>query len=79
MYDRAISAPSSPTRLNQSGKRSWEEPNWLGSSSRLLSQDMKTNLSRSLQTLPTESSATDTGTEQCGIFVLQNHLGLSVL
>lgn len=61
MYDRAISAPSSPTRLNQSGKRSWEEPNWLGSSSRLLSQDMKTNLSRSLQTLPTDSSATDTG------------------
>ncbi|XP_015715865.1 mitochondrial dynamics protein MID51 [Coturnix japonica] len=60
MYDRAISAPSSPTRLNQSGKRSWEEPNWLGSSSRLLSQDMKTNLSRSLQTLPTDSSATDT-------------------
>lgn len=79
MYDRAISAPSSPTRLNQSGKRSWEEPNWLGSSSRLLSQDMKTNLSRSLQTLPTESSATDTGTEQGGIFVLQNHLGLLVL
>lgn len=40
---------------------------------------MKTNLSRSLQTLPTESSATDTGTEQGGIFVLQNHLGLLVL
>ncbi|XP_051487643.1 mitochondrial dynamics protein MID51 isoform X1 [Apus apus] len=60
MYDRAISAPSSPTRLSQSGKRSWEEPNWLGSSSRLLSQDMKTNLSRSLQTLPTDPSAADT-------------------
>ncbi|XP_067415624.1 mitochondrial dynamics protein MIEF1 isoform X1 [Emydura macquarii macquarii] len=59
MYDRAISAPSSPTRLSQSGKRSWEEPNWLGSSSRLLNQDMKTNLSRSLQTLPTDSSALD--------------------
>ncbi|NXU75706.1 MID51 protein, partial [Oreotrochilus melanogaster] len=60
MYDRAISAPSSPTRLSQAGKRSWEEPNWLGSSSRLLTQDMKTNLSRSLQTLPTDSSAADT-------------------
>ncbi|KFW10839.1 PREDICTED: mitochondrial dynamics protein MID51 [Eurypyga helias] len=60
MYDRAISAPSSPTRLSQSGKRSWEEPNWLGSSSRLLTQDMKTNLSRSLQTLPTDPSAADT-------------------
>lgn len=79
MYDRAISAPSSPTRLNQSGKRSWEEPNWLGSSSRLLSQDMKTNLSRSLQTLPTDTSATATGTEQCGISVLLNHLGVSTL
>lgn len=60
MYDRAISAPSSPTRLSQSGKRSWEEPNWLGSSSRLLTQDMKTSLSRSLQTLPTDPSAADT-------------------
>ncbi|KAM3832960.1 mitochondrial dynamics protein MIEF1 isoform 3-T3 [Vipera latastei] len=56
MYDRAISAPASPTHLSQSGKRSWEEPSWLGSSSRLLNQDMKTNLSRSLQTLPTEAS-----------------------
>ncbi|NWW31788.1 MID51 protein, partial [Panurus biarmicus] len=60
MYDRAISAPNSPTRLSQSGKRSWEEPNWLGSSSRLLTQDMKTSLSRSLQTLPTDPSAADT-------------------
>ncbi|KAL2309193.1 hypothetical protein Nmel_005377 [Mimus melanotis] len=60
MYDRAISAPSSPTRLSQSGKRSWEEPNWLGSSSRLLTQDMKTSLSRSLQTLPTDPSPADT-------------------
>ncbi|NWH32447.1 MID51 protein, partial [Chloropsis hardwickii] len=60
MYDRAISAPSSPTRLSQSGKRSWEEPNWLGSSSRLLTQDMKSSLSRSLQTLPTDPSAADT-------------------
>uniref|UniRef100_J3S0Z3 Mitochondrial elongation factor 1 n=1 Tax=Crotalus adamanteus TaxID=8729 RepID=J3S0Z3_CROAD len=56
MYDRAISAPASPTHLSQSGKRSWEEPSWLGSSSRLLNQDMKTNLSRSLQTLPTDAS-----------------------
>ncbi|XP_039581295.1 mitochondrial dynamics protein MID51 isoform X1 [Passer montanus] len=59
MYDRAISAPSSPTRLSQSGKRSWEEPNWLGSSSRLLTQDMKSSISRSLQTLPTDPSAPD--------------------
>lgn len=73
MYDRAISAPSSPTRLSQSGKRSWEEPNWLGSSSRLLTQDMKTNLSRSLQTLPTDPSAADAGMEQCGTPALQNH------
>uniref|UniRef100_A0A670KEY0 Mitochondrial elongation factor 1 n=1 Tax=Podarcis muralis TaxID=64176 RepID=A0A670KEY0_PODMU len=59
MYDRAISAPASPTRMSQSGKRSWEEPSWLGSSSRLLNQDMKTNISRSLQTLPTDSSDFD--------------------
>ncbi|XP_020838311.1 LOW QUALITY PROTEIN: mitochondrial dynamics protein MIEF1 [Phascolarctos cinereus] len=58
MYDRAISAPSSPTRLSHSGKRSWEEPSWMGSS-RLLTQDMKTSLSRSLQTLPTDPSAFD--------------------
>lgn len=60
MYDRAISAPTSPTRLSHSGKRSWEEPNWMGSP-RLLNKDMKTGLSRSLQTLPTGSSAFDTG------------------
>lgn len=62
MYDRAISAPTSPTRLSHSGKRSWEEPNWMGSP-RLLNKDMKTGLSRSLQTLPTGSSAFDTGEE----------------
>ncbi|XP_073448655.1 mitochondrial dynamics protein MIEF1 [Aquarana catesbeiana] len=56
MYDRAISAPASPSRSSQSGKRSWEEPSWLGSSTRLLNQDMKTSVSRSLQTLPTDSS-----------------------
>lgn len=60
MYDRAISAPTSPTRLSHSGKRSWEEPNWMGSP-RLLNKDMKTGLSRSLQTLPTDSSAFDAG------------------
>lgn len=60
MYDRAISAPTSPTRLSHSGKRSWEEPNWMGSP-RLLNKDMKSGLSRSLQTLPTDSSAFDTG------------------
>ncbi|CAH2312277.1 mitochondrial dynamics MID51 [Pelobates cultripes] len=56
MYDRAISAPASPSRSSQSGKRSWEEPSWLGSSTRLLNKDMKTNVSRSLQTLPTDPS-----------------------
>lgn len=64
MYDRAISAPTSPTRLSHSGKRSWEEPNWMGSP-RLLNKDMKTGLSRSLQTLPTDSSAFDTGEKAC--------------
>uniref|UniRef100_A0A8C7A8I2 Mitochondrial elongation factor 1 n=1 Tax=Neovison vison TaxID=452646 RepID=A0A8C7A8I2_NEOVI len=63
MYDRAISAPTSPTRLSHSGKRSWEEPNWMGSP-RLLNRDMKTGLSRSLQTLPTDSSVFDTGEEK---------------
>ena len=64
MYDRAISAPTSPTRLSHSGKRSWEEPNWMGSP-RLLNKDMKAGLSRSLQALPTGSSAFDTGEEGC--------------
>uniref|UniRef100_A0A8C9WLR4 Mitochondrial elongation factor 1 n=1 Tax=Scleropages formosus TaxID=113540 RepID=A0A8C9WLR4_SCLFO len=57
MYDRAISAPTSPTKMDQSGKRSWEEPSWLGSSPRLLNCDMKSTVSRSLQTLPTSSHA----------------------
>ncbi|XP_015215102.1 mitochondrial dynamics protein MID51 [Lepisosteus oculatus] len=57
MYDRAISAPASPTKMDPAGKRSWEEPSWLGSSPRLLTQDMKTNTSRSLQTLPTSPNA----------------------
>ncbi|OCT83107.1 hypothetical protein XELAEV_18025646mg [Xenopus laevis] len=57
MYDRAISAPASPSRSSQCSKRSWEEPSWLGSSTRLLNNDMKTSVSRSLQTLPTDSSA----------------------
>ncbi|XP_026876005.2 mitochondrial dynamics protein MID51 [Electrophorus electricus] len=56
IYDRALSAPSSPTKATQSGKRSWEEPSWLGSSPRTLNRDMKQNLSRSLQTLPTSSN-----------------------
>ncbi|MBN3309952.1 MID51 protein, partial [Amia calva] len=60
MYDRAISAPTSPTKMmDQSGKRSWEEPSWLGSSPRLLSRDMKSSVSRSLQTLPTSSNEPD--------------------
>ncbi|XP_072889907.1 mitochondrial dynamics protein MID51 [Hemitrygon akajei] len=58
MYDRAISAPSSPSKMDlRSAKQSWEEPSWIGSSPRLLSRDMKGNISRSLQTLPTSCEA----------------------
>ncbi|XP_061079110.1 mitochondrial dynamics protein MID51 [Conger conger] len=58
MYDRTVSAPTSPThKMEPGGKRSWEEPNWLGSSPRLLNHDMKSTVSRSLQTLPTSSNA----------------------
>ncbi|XP_077068106.1 mitochondrial dynamics protein MID51 [Siphateles boraxobius] len=57
MYDRALSAPSSPTKADPSGRRSWEEPSWMGSSPRTLNRDMKQNVSRSLQTLPTSSSS----------------------
>ncbi|KAI3360093.1 hypothetical protein L3Q82_014402, partial [Scortum barcoo] len=57
MYDRAISAPTSPTKMEQSGKRSWEEPAWMGSSPRVLNHDMKSTVSRSLQSLPTSSHA----------------------
>nr|XP_033785396.1 mitochondrial dynamics protein MID51 [Geotrypetes seraphini] len=59
MYDRALSAPASPSRMSQAGKRSWEEPSWMGSSSRMLNKDMKNNISRSLQSLPTEPTAFD--------------------
>ncbi|XP_069763936.1 mitochondrial dynamics protein MID51 [Narcine bancroftii] len=58
MYDRAISAPSSPSKMDlRSAKQSWEEPSWIGSSPRLLTRDMKINVSRSLQTLPTSCEA----------------------
>ncbi|XP_061568470.1 mitochondrial dynamics protein MID51 isoform X1 [Cololabis saira] len=57
MYDRAISAPTSPTKMEQTGKRSWEEPAWMGSSPRVLNHDMKSGVSRSLQSLPTSSHA----------------------
>lgn len=77
MYERAISAPTSPTRLSHSGKRSWEEPNWMGSP-RLLNKDMKTGLSRSLQTLPSDASAFDTGEEKA-VAPLGLLSGLSVL
>ncbi|CAL8275035.1 unnamed protein product [Lota lota] len=55
MYDRTLSAPTSPTKMEQAGRRSWEEPSWMGSSPRVLSQDMKASVSRSLQTLPTSA------------------------
>ncbi|XP_042372355.1 mitochondrial dynamics protein MID51-like, partial [Plectropomus leopardus] len=57
MYDRAISAPTSPTGMEPTGKRSWEEPAWMGSSPRVLNHDMKSTVSRSLQSLPTSSHA----------------------
>lgn len=61
MYDRAISAPTSPTKMEQTGKRSWEEPAWMGSSPRVLNHDMKSTVSRSLQSLPTSSHAFEPG------------------
>lgn len=61
MYDRAISAPTSPTKMEQAGKKSWEEPVWMGSSPRVLNHDMKSTVSRSLQTLPTSSHALEPG------------------
>ncbi|XP_035259785.1 mitochondrial dynamics protein MID51-like [Anguilla rostrata] len=61
MYDRALSAPTSPTKVEQPGQRSWEEPSWLGSSPRLLSADMKATVSQSLQSLPTSSGASEPG------------------
>lgn len=61
MYDRAISAPTSPTKMEPTGKRSWEEPAWMGSSPRVLNHDMKSTVSRSLQSLPTSSHALDPG------------------
>lgn len=63
MYDRAISAPTSPTKMERSGKRSWEEPAWMGSSPRVLNSDMKSTVSRSLQSLPTSSRAFEPGVE----------------
>uniref|UniRef100_A0A3Q1EPE7 Mitochondrial elongation factor 1 n=1 Tax=Acanthochromis polyacanthus TaxID=80966 RepID=A0A3Q1EPE7_9TELE len=57
MYDRAISAPTSPTKMEQTGKRSWEEPAWMGSSPRVLNHGMKSTVSRSLQSLPSASRA----------------------
>uniref|UniRef100_S4R8G5 Mitochondrial elongation factor 1 n=1 Tax=Petromyzon marinus TaxID=7757 RepID=S4R8G5_PETMA len=55
-YDRAVSAPVSPTRKPEdvgiAGLSSWEEPSWVGASPRLLSHDMRSTVSRSLQSLP---------------------------
>uniref|UniRef100_A0A3Q2P019 Mitochondrial elongation factor 1 n=1 Tax=Fundulus heteroclitus TaxID=8078 RepID=A0A3Q2P019_FUNHE len=61
MYDRTISAPTSPTKMQQTGKRSWEEPAWVGSSPRTLNHDMKSTVSRSLQSLPTSSRSFEPG------------------
>lgn len=70
MYDRAISAPTSPTKMEQSGKRSWEEPAWMGSSPRVLNSDMKSTVSRSLQSLPTSSRAFEPGGENAVLLVM---------
>lgn len=68
MYDRAMSAPTSPTKMEQSGQKSWEEPAWMGSSPRVLSHDMKSNVSRSLQSLPTSSHAFEPGEKSTSLF-----------
>uniref|UniRef100_A0A3P8Y1S5 Mitochondrial elongation factor 1 n=1 Tax=Esox lucius TaxID=8010 RepID=A0A3P8Y1S5_ESOLU len=70
MYDRAISAPASPTKMDPSGRRSWEEPSWVGSSPRVLSRDMKATMSRSLQTLPTSSNSFEPA---CFVFTWTSH------
>lgn len=57
MYDRALSAPTSPTKMEAGGKRSWEEPAWMGSSPRVLNPDMKNASSRSMQNLHSSSHA----------------------
>lgn len=72
MYDRAISAPTSPTKMEQSGKRSWEEPVWMGSSPRVLNSDMKSTVSRSLQSLPTSSRAFEPGGENAVPLVIRH-------
>lgn len=72
MYDRAISAPTSPTKMEQSGKRSWEEPAWMGSSPRVLNSDMKSTVSRSLQSLPTSSRAFEPGGENAVLLVMRH-------
>lgn len=61
MYDRAMSAPTSPTKMEKTGQRSWEEPAWMGSSPRVLNHNMKATVSRSLQSLPTSSHAFQPG------------------
>ena len=62
MYDRTLSAPTSPTKMEAGGQRSWEEPSWMGSSPRVLNPDMKASVSRSLQTLPTSAHCFEPGT-----------------
>lgn len=74
MYDRAISAPTSPTKMEQTGKRSWEEPVWMGSSPRALNHDMKSTVSRSLQSLPTSSHAFEPGEENKSIWKNSFHV-----
>lgn len=74
MYDRAISAPTSPTKMEQTGKRSWEEPAWMGSSPRVLNHDMKSTVSRSLQSLPTSSHAFEPGEENLVYFYFMQNV-----
>uniref|UniRef100_A0A3B4ADI3 Mitochondrial elongation factor 1 n=1 Tax=Periophthalmus magnuspinnatus TaxID=409849 RepID=A0A3B4ADI3_9GOBI len=74
MYDRAVSVPTSPTKMEKSGKRSWEEPAWMGSSPRVLNRDMKTTVSRSLQSLPTSSQSFQPGQDSFVILPPKNLL-----
>eukprot|EP00062_Callorhinchus_milii_P023824 gi/632983091/ref/XP_007908475.1/ PREDICTED: mitochondrial dynamics protein MID51 [Callorhinchus milii] len=78
MYDRAISAPSSPSKVDsRSGKRSWEEPSWIGSSPRLLTKDMKSSVSKSLQTLPTDFVRLEPGISRGAGSSKKSHMDLT--
>uniref|UniRef100_A0A3Q3F2H8 Mitochondrial elongation factor 1 n=1 Tax=Labrus bergylta TaxID=56723 RepID=A0A3Q3F2H8_9LABR len=78
MYDRAISAPTSPTKMEQTGQRSWEEPAWMGSSPRVLNQNMKSTVSRSMHSLPTSSHVTCPSSVKPNRYLLRARMRLSL-